>query len=434
MAEEAAQRKMKAVETKLKVSIKDLNDRCDGDNGINPSELWVTRKIATLAGHWNSFEKAHTAYVELLTLDDTVEAFEHFGRMSKLYEDVVEKGNALIDSRRPPLAAAPHQATAPEQYDLAAHERQTTVAEVDGIVAEVVSHVEEKGEETPASLQRQKEKLARAEELLNVAHVFTTTMAGLKPEHAERDLEADGAKKIEIMGVIRKQLDALSLLATPAPAASISAAGRDVSYMYERRKLPSFGGARRDYPSFRREWQTNVTGKFSAEYELREIKQNTPTEVEADLKNLKAMKDVWDFLDRKYGRTMELASELISGLQNFKPSNKAKSESACFAELDREWTKVYSDLQEVGKLEVLNHEPTLRGFAQKLPSAEAKKAYIALRIKMMQECEDATPPTVLSELEVVEKFMKAERRRQELFEGLVDDKEVKPRVSNVFCQ
>ena len=424
MAEEAAQRKMKAVETKLKVSIKDLNDRCDGDNGINPSELWVTRKIATLAGHWNSFEKAHTAYVELLTLDDTVEAFEHFGRMSKLYEDVVEKGNALIDSRRPPLAAAPHQATAQEQYDLAARERQTTVAEVDGIVAEVVSHVEEKGEETPASLQRQKEKLARAEELLNVAHVFTTTMAGLKPEHAERDLEADSAKKIEIMGVIRKQLDALSLLATPAPAA-----GRDLSYMYERRKLPSFGGARRDYPSFRREWQTNVTGKFSAEYELREIKQNTPTEVEADLKNLKAMKDVWDFLDRKYGRTMELASELISGLQNFKPSNKARTESACFAELDREWTKVYSDLQEVGKLEVLNHEPTLRGFAQKLPSAEAKKAYIALRIKMTQECEDATPPTVLSELDVMEKFMKAERRRQELFDGLGDDKEVRPRES-----
>ena len=81
---------------------------------------------------------------------------------------------------------------------------------------------------------------------------------------------------------------------------------------------------------------------------------------------------------------------------------------------------------------MLTHEPTLRGFAQKLPSAEAKKAYIALRIKMMQECEDATPPTVLSELEVVEKFMKAERRRQELFEGLIDEKEVKPREPKIL--
>ena len=139
-----------------------------------------------MAGHWSGFEKDHTAYVELLTLDDTVEAYEHFGRVSKLYEDVVEKGNELLDSRQPPRPVAPHIATAQEQYDLAARERQTTITEADGIVAEVVSHVEEKGEETPASLLRQREKLARAEELLNGAHVFTTAMAGLKPEHAWR--------------------------------------------------------------------------------------------------------------------------------------------------------------------------------------------------------------------------------------------------------
>ena len=103
-----------------------------------------------------------------------------------------------------------------------------------------MAHVEENGEETPASLERQKEKLVRAEELLKEAHVFTTTMAGLKPEHAERDMAEVGAKKIEVMGTIRKQLDALSLLATPAPVgAGTSAPGRDASYMYERRKLPS---------------------------------------------------------------------------------------------------------------------------------------------------------------------------------------------------
>ena len=389
MAEAAAQKKMKGEEARLKIAIKDLNDKCDGDNGVNPSELWVSRKIATLAGYWSAFEKAHNAHVELLNLDDSVDAYEHYARVSQVHDEAVEKGRALIDSRQPP---GPRRATVQEQYDLAASERKIVLTEVDGIVAEVVAHIEEKGEETPASLERQKVKLARAEELLKEAHVFTTTMAGLKPEHAERDMAEDGAKKIQVMGTIRQQLDALSLLATPAPVvAGTSAPGRDASYMYERRKLPSFGGARRDYPSFRREWQTNVSGKFSPEYELREIKQNTPAAVEPDLKNLKAMKDVWEFLDRKYGRTMELASELISGLQNFKPSNKAKSESAAFAELDREWTKVYNDLEEVGKLDVLNHEPTLRGFAQKLPSAEAKKAYINLRIKMLKESEDATP-------------------------------------------
>ena len=157
-AEQAALRKMTAAETKLKVAVKDLNDKCDGDNGVNPSELWVTRKIATLANYWTGFENAHTSYVELLDLEASVEAFEHFGVVTQLHDDVVEKGKALIDSRQAPT---PRRATIQEQYDVAAHERQTTFEEVEGIVAEVVSHVEEKGEETPASLQRQKEKLAR---------------------------------------------------------------------------------------------------------------------------------------------------------------------------------------------------------------------------------------------------------------------------------
>ena len=228
------------------------------------------------------------------------------------------------------------------------------------------------------------------------------------------------------MRLISEQMKVLSLLSTAAPPVS-GGASRDSSYMYSRRPLPSFGGARRDYPSFRREWQSNVTGKFSAEYELREIKQNTPAEVEPDLKNLKSMKDVWEFLDRKYGRTMELASELINGLHNFKFSNNARSESARFAELDREWTKVYYDLEEVGKLDALNHEPTLTGFAHKLPSVDAKKAYGELRIKMGHECRQATPPTEVSELKIMETFMKAERERQEVFAGLLDDVGLDPK-------
>ena len=42
---------------------------------------------------------------------------------------------------------------------------------------------------------------------------------------------------------------------------------------------------------------------------------NVPAEVEPDLKNLRSMEAVWEELDRKYGQTMELASELISGIQ-----------------------------------------------------------------------------------------------------------------------
>ena len=102
-------------------------------------------------------------------------------------------------------------------------------------------------------------------------------------------------------------------------------------------------------------------------------------------------------------------------------SSKAKTESAQFAELDREWTKVYNDLEEVGKLEVLNHEPTLNGIAQMIPGDMAKKAYVQLRLKMRRECEQSDPPSVPSELEVMRVFMRQEREQQQLFAALVPE-------------
>ena len=425
MAEKTAYTMMASAEVRLKVAMKGLDENITQENGTTPTEQNLSRTLATLKTHWSSYENAYNAYIELMNLEDAVPLLESHGRVSRQYDEVVEKSNALMAVRVPPAPeqAAPRQPTSQEQYDLASQMRENTFGEAGDIVKAVIDYCKDKREETATSLKHQKDELSKAEELLKEASLYTNTMAGLMPDHSARDYAADQTKAREVKRLVREQMNVLSLLspATP-PAATVSS--RDSSYMYERRKLPSFGGARRDYPSFRREWQGNVTGKFSAEYELREIKQNTPSEVEPDLKNLKSMKDVWEFLDRKYGRTMELASELISGLHNFKFSSKARTESAKFAELDREWTKVYYDLEEVGKLDALDHEPTLNGLAHKLPSIEAKKAYGNLRIKMVGECEKSTPPTEVSELEVMKQFMKAERQRQEVYAGLLDEEVV----------
>ena len=434
MAEKEAYTKKASAETRLKVAMRDLSEKVDQDNGTAPTEQFLSRSIATLATHWKSFEDAHNAHVELVNLEAAVPLYEAYGRVASRYDEVVEKGEALRTSRLPQAPVA-RPATLQEQYDLASGMRETTFGEVDDIIASVADYFKEKREETATSLENQRQELRKAEQLLKEARVYTDTMAMVMPEHAVRDRAADSAKEREGMRLISEQMKVLSLLSTAALPVT-GGASRDSSYMYSRRPLPSFGGARRDYPSFRREWQSNVTGKFSAEYELREIKQNTPAEVEPDLKNLKAMKDVWEFLDRKFGRTMELASELINGLHNFKFSTKARTESARFAELDREWTKVYYDLEEVDKLDALNHEPTLTGFAHKLPSVDAKKAYGELRIKMGHECRQATPPTEVSELKIMETFMKAERERQEVFAGLLDDvgPDPKPRERTTLRQ
>ena len=431
MAEKAAKAKLLTSENKLKTSIKELDDKCAGDTGVAPTEQVLSRSLATLKADWNTYESHHNSYVEVQTLDNLVEFFERFNAVYGQFHAVVERGNALISSRRPPLPvqAAPRQASVQEQYDLASLERDNTFTEAKEVVESVANYLKEKRVETVSSLQHQRDELAKAETLLKVGEVFTGSMGTLVPENALRDRTADSLKVREIKGLVREQYNILSLLAVAAPTVPppTTASTRDWSYMYERRSLPSFAGARRDYPSFRREWQSNVSGKVSVEYELREIKQKTPLEVEPDLKNLKSLPEVWDFLDRKYGNTMELSSELINGLHNFQYSAKAKTESAKFAELDREWTKVYCDLEEVGKLESLDHEPTLTGLSRKLPTTEAKKAYCDLRIKMMEECEKATPPTKVSELEVMKQFMKAERRRQEMYSGVLNDAGVAPK-------
>ena len=48
MAEKAAKAKLLTSEHKLKTSIKDLDDKCAGDNGTSPTEQVLSRSLATL--------------------------------------------------------------------------------------------------------------------------------------------------------------------------------------------------------------------------------------------------------------------------------------------------------------------------------------------------------------------------------------------------
>ena len=68
------------------------------------------------------------------------------------------------------------------------------------------------------------------------------------------------------------------------------------------------------------------------------MKINVPSEVEPDLKNVHEMKEIWEVLDKKYGSVMELSKELVMGLQKFRFSPAAKTESAKFKEICREFT------------------------------------------------------------------------------------------------
>ena len=164
-----------------------------------------------------------------------------------------------------------------------------------------------------------------------------------------------------------------------------------------------FGGE--DFgPSFRREWTETDTGRYPPEFELWEIRRCTPNAIQPDIKNMRTVVEVWEFLEQEYGQLLELTSELVDSLTNFQFSKEAKTEEAKFTELYRSWTTVYGDLEEVGKVSVLDHEPTLARVAKRLPSHVSRTKYVDMRMEEL--------PKEKSELEIITNFLTQERKRQ----------------------
>ena len=150
--------------------------------------------------------------------------------------------------------------------------------------------------------------------------------------------------------------------------------------------------------------------KFPADHKLQELKRCSPKAVQPDIKNLKTLTAVWDLIGQEYGQLLELTKELVESLVEFQYSKEGKTEDAKFAELWRFWTTVHADIVEVERESVLNHEPTLARFAQRLPSHESRAKYVEQRLKGLGDGK--------TELEVMNAFLNQERKRQKALRKL----------------
>ena len=148
---------------------------------------------------------------------------------------------------------------------------------------------------------------------------------------------------------------------------------------FQRKPFPKLDGKRRNFPGFRQERTTCIAPHFSEKFQLREICLCVPKEIEADLKNLRSMEEVWNFLVEEYGQPMDLCNDAVLSLTKFKFSGAAKTESQKFVELYRQWNEVYPDPKEINKLSVLEHEPTLWAVVKQLPSTTSRHEYVKLR-------------------------------------------------------
>ena len=121
-----------------------------------------------------------------------------------------------------------------------------------------------------------------------------------------------------------------------------------------------------------------VKGNFDPAQEIRLIRGCVPEAVKDEVTRMSTMEEIWEFLDDEYGKDSELTSERVDYLHGFKYSKDAVSEAAKFKELYKCWTEVYSDLESVGKQDVLNHAPTIKGFVTKLPSKAIGERYVEM--------------------------------------------------------
>ena len=91
------------------------------------------------------------------------------------------------------------------------------------------------------------------------------------------------------------------------------------------------------------------------------------------------MQEVWDLLQEEYGQPMDVCNEIIRHLRNFKFSSAAKSENQKFHELNRQWNQAYADLEEIDKLNLLDHEVILLDVALKSLSSTSCKQYVFVK-------------------------------------------------------
>ena len=210
------------------------------------------------------------------------------------------------------------------------------------------------------------------------------------------------AKKASTTEAIVPAINELIKVLATRPEPTVN---KKITPKFERQSQPDFtSGKLREFPMFKKDWLELVSDNCDPAHELRLIRKCVPESVQHVVTRLSSMTEVWEFLDEEFGKHSELTSERVDYLHAFQYSKGAVSESQKFMELYDRWTEVYSDLESIGKQDVLDHAPTIKGFVKLLPGKAIVERYIATNKELSAKGDSA--------LAIVKAFMKSERANQ----------------------
>merc|ERR1711888_493815 len=117
----------------------------------------------------------------------------------------------------------------------------------------------------------------------------------------------------------------------------------------------------------------------------------------------------WDFMDTEFGNKDELVRDRLAYLRNYNHPKEVKSDSQKFHGMYRRFNKVYSDMEKVNSLNLLEHPASIQEFMKLLPVPCMEK-YIVF---CLAEKKKGT-----LDLEIVKSFMHEERQHQKEMQQL----------------
>ena len=272
-----------------------------------PTEYHLSRKITSLKTVWDDFGKAHEALFAVVDEGEADDELEVYNDQLKIFTDALNKSEDLEGTYGKPDSTPP---TLEEQVGDLLQRRTDSVAGAEEIQKGIFGVLADtKTATSQASLRTQLQMLEEVKQVLGEAAMMTTDRAA---EH-----RASGhARELEVQKRIQEARNLAATLGASSPQQSGTRdekfGGQDLNfsqasqYLYEKRPFPQFNGKKRNFPSFRREWTETVTGRYSSEFDLREIRRCTPRAIQPDIKNLKTVNEVWEFLEQEYGQLLEL--------------------------------------------------------------------------------------------------------------------------------
>merc|ERR1712101_55913 len=162
-------------------------------------------------------------------------------------------------------------------------------------------------------------------------------------------------------------------------------------------------------PTFKADWTTQVAPSYDVAAQLYELRGLVPEKVRVNVEKFTTMEQFWTFMDDEFGNKDELVRDRLKYLKEYKHPKDCRSDAQKFHGMFARFNEVYSDMEKVGSLELMNHPASLQEFMSLLPTPCGERYLLFSAAEKVKGTLD---------LEIARSFMWTERECQKAMQRL----------------